>query len=187
MESAQALDLGLLYFFGGLNRPWLDPVVRAVSLLGCPWTLAGVVVALVGLFLWLRQFRSAVVLIGIACGAAGLQLGVARFVDRPRPDVNWRTVDLPDSPCFPDGYALGAVAVYVGGALLARRFIAVGAMVALLVGLSRPYLGVAYPMDVLAGWVGGLICALVGSACAGRGYAPLEELLGSDNSSHRMM
>jgi undecaprenyl-diphosphatase len=168
MESAQAYDQGVLYFFGSLNRPWLDPVVRAVALLGCPWTLAGVVVALAGLFAWLRRWRSAVVLVGIACGAAGLQLGVARFVDRTRPDVNWRTVDLPTSPGFPDGRALGAVAVYVGGGLLARRFIAVGAVVALLVGLSRPYLGVAYPVDVLAGWVGGLIVALVGSACAAR-------------------
>ncbi len=72
---------------------------------------------------------------------------------------------------------MGAAAVYFGGALLGARLIAsrrwanallaAGAAVALLVGLSRPYLGVAYPMDVLAGWLGGLICALVGSACAG--------------------
>ena len=70
MESAQALDLGLLYFVGSTNRPWLDPVVRAVAILGCPWTLAGVVVTLVGLFARLRRWRSAVVLVGIACNSA---------------------------------------------------------------------------------------------------------------------
>jgi membrane-associated phospholipid phosphatase len=178
MEFPQAYDKGILYFFGSLNRPWLDPLVGALAMLGDLWPLACVVLALACLFAWLRRYRFAAAIVCVACFAAGLQLGVARFVDRPRPDVIWRKVALPRSSSFPSAHAMGAVAVYFGGALLGARLIALrrranailvaGASLGLLVGLSRPYLGVAYPMDVLAGWIGGLVCALVGSACAGR-------------------
>jgi undecaprenyl-diphosphatase len=44
--------------------------------------------------------------------------------------------------------------------------IAVGIGLALLVGLTRPYLGVHYPLDVLAGWIAGLGCALLVSGLA---------------------
>ena len=182
MEFPQAYDKGILYFFGSLNRPRLDSVVAAIAALGDRWTLVCVVLAIACLFVLLRRHRFAVAIIGVACCAAGLHFGVARFVDRPRPDVIWRKIALPALPGFPSAYAMGAVAVYFGGALLGARLIAsrrwanatlvAGASVGLLVGLSRPYLGVAYPMDVLAGWIGGLICALVGSACAGRVYSP---------------
>lgn len=196
MDVPQAYDKGILYFFGSLNRPWLDPVAAAIAALGNPWTLAYVVLALACLFVRLRRYRFAIAIVCVACFAAGLRLGVARIVDRPRPEVVWRKVALPDSPGFPSARAMGAVAVYFGGALLGARLIAsrrranallvAGAAVGLLVGLSRPYLGVAYPMDVLAGWIGGLIFALAGSACAGRAYSPLEAPAGDGNSSMRM-
>ena len=54
----------------------------------------------------------------------------------------------------------------LGARLLKRRWqrgalVLGGVGVGVLVGLTRPYLGVHYPLDVLAGWVGGLLCVAV--------------------------
>ena len=173
----RAYDQGILYFFEGLHKPWLDPVAQAITTLGNPWPMTGVVVTMACLFAWLRQYRFALVIVCVGCAAGGLQLGVKYLVNRPRPRVTWALIDVPNQPSFPSGHATGTMAIYFGGALLGARLVASpriadalrisGVVLALLVGLSRPYLGVHYPMDVFVGWIGGLLCALVGNACAG--------------------
>jgi undecaprenyl-diphosphatase len=71
---------------------------------------------------------------------------------------------------FPSGHAaISAIAYLTLAALLARTttswairiyFIAAGVLLTFLVGLSRVYLGVHYPTDVLAGWCIGSAWAL---------------------------
>ena len=69
---------------------------------------------------------------------------------------------------------LSAVVYLTLGALLARTqthrgikvyFLAVAGLLTVIIGVSRVYLGVHWPTDVLAGWVGGagwaLLCWLV--------------------------
>jgi undecaprenyl-diphosphatase len=68
------------------------------------------------------------------------------------------------------------MAIYTGagllfGRLMRRRWQAValpalGVVLGMIVGLSRVYLGVHYPMDVFAGWMGGLACALIGAGAS---------------------
>ena len=172
----EAYDKGLLYGFEKLHSPWLDSLVQAVTTLGNPWPMTGVVLTLACLFAALRRYRFALVIVCIGCAAGLLHLGVKILVDRPRPRVSWVQIPVPDQPSFPSGHAMGSMAIYLGAALLAAKMIrsrrtgvaliVAGAVVGLLVGLSRNYLGVHYPMDVVTGWIGGVICALVGYACA---------------------
>jgi undecaprenyl-diphosphatase len=91
------------------------------------------------------------------------------IVARPRPDIVPHLVEVSDLS-FPSGHAmLSAVTYLTLGALLARTqryrstrifVMAAGVFLAILIGMSRVYLGVHYPTDVLAGWCAGAVWAL---------------------------
>ena len=91
------------------------------------------------------------------------------LVARPRPDVVPHLVEVSDLS-FPSGHAMVSAVTYLTlGALVARtqryrstRIFVMGAGVflAVIVGLSRVYLGVHYPTDVFAGWCAGALWAL---------------------------
>jgi undecaprenyl-diphosphatase len=175
MEALQAHDLGILYWFGSLHRPWLDAVAKALTHLGDHGVMTAVVLTATGVFLWLRKWRLACILVLVSLLALGVEYGAKLIVQRPRPDVAWRLIPLPNEWSFPSGHSLCSVAIYgCIGMLTAevvtgrwrRRAIAAGFGMGILVGLTRPYLGVHYPLDVFGGWTAGLACALLGGALA---------------------
>jgi undecaprenyl-diphosphatase len=72
-------------------------------------------------------------------------------------------IDAPDRFSFPSGHAAASLCVALGLASVLPAFFAGLALgIGLLVGISRCYLGVHYPGDVLAGW----ILALAGASLA---------------------
>jgi undecaprenyl-diphosphatase len=91
---------------------------------------------------------------------------------RDRPHVVPHLVEV-QSLSFPSGHALNSAVVYITlGALLARTelrpavkiyIVSAAGLLAVLIGLSRVYLGVHYPSDVAAGWCAGAAWA---AACA---------------------
>jgi undecaprenyl-diphosphatase len=93
-----------------------------------------------------------------------LKLGVGR----PRPDIVPHLVDVSDLS-FPSGHAmLSAVTYLTLAAILSRAeqyrstrifLMAAGIFMTLIIGLSRIYLGVHYPTDVLGGWCAGAVWA----------------------------
>jgi undecaprenyl-diphosphatase len=113
----------------------------------------------------------------LAATLGGLLLSTVlkeRF-DRPRPDVVPHKSHVMTSS-FPSGHSLNSAVVYLTlGSLLAglsqqRRlrlyFFGVALLLTFLVGVSRVYMGVHYPTDVLAGWFAGLAWALSCSLAA---------------------
>jgi undecaprenyl-diphosphatase len=106
-------------------------------------------------------------LVIVTLAGAGLLNGLLKVsFARVRPEALF-DYPLPPSPSFPSGHALYAASVFGGlAALLTARLkhralrVAVwsgATALVLLVGLSRIYLGVHYPSDVLAGFAVGLI------------------------------
>ncbi|WP_303311543.1 phosphatase PAP2 family protein [Hymenobacter sp. BT730] len=137
-----ALALGLAQVGGPLWMPVLELILMAGLL------LAG-------------YRRAALFVLLSTGGAALLNLFVKFMLARSRPQVLWVGAAL-DSYSFPSGHAMAAAALALTVAILLwstrARWLAVTLGVAwmLLMGWSRVYLGVHFPSDVLAGWVGSI-------------------------------
>ena len=144
----------------------LSEVMRAISAAGSTAVLAVVATVVAGWLAWRRLWPRAV-LVGVTTAGAGLLVPLLKnLVDRPRPPVADRLI-VETSWSYPSGHALGATSVIgvltiVVVASVSRRAAraaatALGVLLIAAIGISRVYLGVHWPSDVLAGWlVGGL-------------------------------
>jgi undecaprenyl-diphosphatase len=143
---------------------WLADDMRDLTSLGGRAVLLLVTAAVV-LYLWLaRTFHAMWMVLVAAIGGQLLGASLKAVFARPRPAIVPHLTPATFSS-FPSGHSMSAAAVYLTlGLLLARLtdrtrlriyFLAVAALVTILVGISRVYLGVHYPTDVLAGWAAG--------------------------------
>lgn len=148
---------------------WFEDAVRDLTALGSPAVIGLVVTAVLGLLLIVRDFRAAALVLGSTAGGQALCLLLKRSFARPRPALvpHLARVGLES---FPSGHSMLAVVTYLTiGAILARSveptrlrlyILSLAMTLAFLVGMSRIYLGVHYPTDVLAGWCAGLSWAV---------------------------
>jgi undecaprenyl-diphosphatase len=152
-----------------IGPAWLELAAFDLTALGGPTVLGLTVFAVVGFLLLQGLYRNALFVFLASAGGWLLNDVLKEFFARPRPTVvpHLRQVM---SLSFPSGHALTSAAVFLTlGALLMRvaerrivKFYCmfVAALATLLVGVTRVYLGVHYPTDVLAGWLIGLSWAL---------------------------
>jgi undecaprenyl-diphosphatase len=157
-----------------LGPPWLESAVRDVTALGGTIVLTIVTIGAVGFLSLSGKRGAALFVLAAVLGAIALSFGIKAGIERPRPDLVPHGTAV-YTASFPSGHATGAAATYLTlGALLARfqprrrlKLFILSFAVALTVaiGLSRVYLGVHWPSDVLAGWTLGaswaLLCWLV--------------------------
>jgi undecaprenyl-diphosphatase len=170
-EEAVHLDPGIERFVIDHRVAWLTPAVKTITWLGSNVVLVPLVV-IVSAYLVVRrrEWRSVALLVAAIAGANVLYRVAKSAIARPRPPVSLHLMSV-SGFSFPSGHATaviaswGAVAIVLG----ARRqtsirvvLWSVAAFVALLVGLSRIYLGVHWSTDVVGGLgLGGLwLCVL---------------------------
>ncbi len=166
----QRFDEAGLRWIDSHATPALDLAARDITALGSS-TVVWMLVCVSSLFLWLTHHRWSVLLLWVSLGGTGLLNALLKSLfDRPRPNVfPWR-VEHAGLSSFPSGHSFTATVAYLTIAYLATRLepgpwlrrvvFAVAIVVVTLIGLSRMYLGVHYPTDVLAGIVSGLAWAL---------------------------
>ena len=161
-----AFDSSVRDFVHSFSSPPLTAVMQAVSYLGKVRTLAILGTGIVAVLLYLRVFRSTAIFLITMAGEIVLEVTLKATYQRARP-VPFFNLPPPESFSFPSGHALGSLCFYgilawivvrrIKDARIKTAVAVLTAIFILLIGLSRVYLGVHYPSDVLAGFVVGLI------------------------------
>jgi undecaprenyl-diphosphatase len=129
-----------------------------------------VVACVVSALFWRRNWLAARIV--VVCTSIGVLSELMKFLfPRARPAENYHLVDVA-STSFPSGHALGAAGIYVVMGLILDRIrpdagprfpvaAFLGFLLAACIGLSRIYLGVHFPSDVLGGLLAGTDLALM--------------------------
>lgn len=151
-----------------IGPKWLEEAVRDFTALGSTAVLSLIVISVTIFLALTRHTRLALTV--LACTISGTLLSsVAKLhFARPRPELVPHQVEV-YTASFPSGHALMSAVVYLTlGVLIARTqpefrvrafIMGFAVFIALLVGVSRVYLGVHWPTDVLAGWCLGSLWA----------------------------
>ena len=158
-------DEPILYFARDLANAGFDRAFLLFSALGYEWGVVPFDILLV-LGLALKRRAREALFAGLAlAGSALLNLGTKQLFARERPSL-WESIAPEHSFSFPSGHAMGSMTLACVCVLLAWRTpwrwpVAIAALAfTLLVGLSRVYLGVHFPSDILAGWAAASIWAV---------------------------
>jgi undecaprenyl-diphosphatase len=198
--ETNAFDYAILLAFrnpADLSDPigprWLEEMMRDFTALGSVAVLATLTLGITGFLLLVRKRRVAWMILSMVVGgwltSTFLKWGYAR----PRPDlVPHGTMVYTQS--FPSGHAMLSAVVYLTlGALLARAYkdprvkvylVSIAGALTIIVGISRIYLGVHWPSDVLAGWAAGagwaLLCWMTMLWLQGQGKVESETPMSND-------
>jgi undecaprenyl-diphosphatase len=142
-----------------LDAPLLDAIIAAITHAGGRPVVALAIAVTAAFAARRRYWRAVWVLIATGLAAWLLNALLKLLFARERPALQ-TLIPLPESYSFPSGHAMSALAVYGAIAVvviaLAPRaraaVLAVTVLLVLAIGLSRLYLGVHWPLDVLAGF-----------------------------------
>ncbi len=162
------LDDKLLEFFYLHRTPVSTIIMKAISTFGFE------VLIIFGLIIFItaivKEYRKEAFVFALVVGAPSIIGGILkRVVQRPRP--SFFPLVATGSYSFPSGHALASIVFYVTLTYFIYRFTGSNRLTVIsglfflslifMIGVSRIYLGVHYPTDVLAGWLIGL-CWLSG-------------------------
>jgi undecaprenyl-diphosphatase len=150
--------------------PVLQEMGRDITALGGVAMMSLITLIVTGFLILEKKYHAALYLLAATCGGGIMTTLLKHFVARDRPELVPHH-SIVSSTSFPSGHSTLSAVVYLTlGALLARYtkvrklrlyFLGVALAVTFLVGLSRVYVGVHWPTDVLAGWFAGSVWALI--------------------------
>ncbi len=149
---------------------WLESAAIELTALGGIAVLFSLAAILVGGLLIVKRPRAAIIVLVALAGGVLLSETLKDVFERTRPPEAYRLVEVTNES-FPSGHALLSTVFYftLGGVLASvadRRMLrlyalACAALLALMIGATRIYLGAHWASDVLAGWCLGAAWALL--------------------------
>ena len=158
-----------------IGPQWLEVVMRDITALGGLLILGLLTIAACG-YLWLTQRHKLALFVAVSIPAGSLLNTLLKeYFTRPRPDIVPHGTGAALSS-FPSGHAMMSAVVFLTlGALLSLStentrikiyILFWSVFLTVIVGISRVYLGVHWPTDIIAGWIAGgtwaVLCLLVG-------------------------
>ncbi|WP_330703840.1 phosphatase PAP2 family protein [Novosphingobium resinovorum] len=166
--------------------------VRDVTALGGVLVRNLVAIGAVAALLFLKLRREAVLLALTVMGGWLANSALKALVGRARPQIVPHLTEAGGSS-FPSGHSFNAAVVYVAIALafaamssrrsVRRTLVGAAMMLALVIAWSRVWLGVHWPSDVIAGWLGGTGWAFLASALLYRPARAAAEITAGDNQA----
>ena len=171
------------------GAPWLTEALRDFTALGGVLLRHVFAVAALVALLFLRLRREATLLVLTIVSGWGVNSLIKALVGRPRPQIVSHLTEAGGSS-FPSGHSFNSAVVYIAIALafaalsprqaVRATIIATAMIVTLLIAFSRVWLGVHFPSDVIAGWLGGAGWAFAASALL---YRPAKAVADKTDSS----
>lgn len=183
-ETFASFDYAILEFFHKLTEtaaaPFFDVFFKFVTLLGEEGIFLIILSLILMLFKKTRK-AGAGMLLGIVIGALFTNLTIKKVVARPRPfasDIEaykqwWTAVGARQQSeySFPSGHTTSAMAAMTGLFFTTNKKVSWTAFIfAILMGMSRLYLCVHYPSDVLGGLVVGFVAGFLSAVFVGLIY-----------------
>lgn len=174
--DTKGLDTDILLWFRSATDPqdplgpgWMEEFGRDMTALGGTGVLV-MLTLFAGGFLWMQGKRRSMIMIFAAVGGGFAMSQLLKFgFDRPRPDLVPHG-SIVYTASFPSGHSMMSAVTYLTLAILVARvqerhrvriyLITIACFLTVLVGVSRVYLGVHWPTDVLAGWTAGAAWAV---------------------------
>ncbi|MHA6347391.1 phosphatase PAP2 family protein [Roseivivax sp. CAU 1761] len=194
--TTQSLDQALLLLLRAPDDPanpigprWLQEMGRDMTALGGVAVLSLTTLAVSGFFLLRGRINSMIFLLAAVGGGILVSSLAKETFQRPRPDLVPHG-SIVYTTSFPSGHSMMAAVTYLTlGVLIARvqpkrrvksYILTLAVLLTGSVGVSRVYLGVHWPTDVLAGWLAGagwaLLCLMVARLLARRGQVEPERV-----------
>ncbi|HTN21716.1 MAG TPA: phosphatase PAP2 family protein [Pelobium sp.] len=158
----------------GFRTPFNTEIMKSVTFIGNLIGYALIIPILTIFFIIRKTWRLSLEITSVLLLSSGLNVVLKNIIERQRPPEIGRLV-FAQFYSFPSGHAMSAVTFYgfiiylciilVKKAWLKYSIISLCIFISALIGISRIYLGVHYPSDILAGYIGGLawlmFCILV--------------------------
>lgn len=171
-DQVKVFDDAAQGWLDSIRSPGVTAFMKTITALGNPQTVLIPIILVFIYFLFIKPHRWYAIRIPVvALGSYLVNRLLKYWFQRPRPAASERMVDVLYNLSFPSGHAMFAFAFY--GLLLhilwnsihnrgLRIAVAAGMIVVMfLIGISRVYLRVHYPTDVLAGFAAGILWLLL--------------------------
>ncbi|CAM3961060.1 phosphatase PAP2 family protein [Staphylococcus schweitzeri] len=143
-------------------------IMLGATKVGEVWAMLCISLLLVA-YLMLKRHKIEALFFALTMALSGiLNPALKNIFDRERPTL-LRLIDITGFS-FPSGHAMGSTAYFGSGIYILNRFghgnskgllIGLCSVMILLISISRVYLGVHYPTDIIAGIIGGVFCIIL--------------------------
>lgn len=166
-------DGAITTFVASFRTPVLTNIMLFITFLGSELFL-DIVIVITILLLFRKHKKDALIFSFILFITVTLELYLKNFFQRPRPEFTLLDnfpIIFEKTFSFPSGHAMNSFVFYVCCAyFIFRRFkskkigytlVVLSGVLIFLIGISRIYLGVHYPSDVVAGFAAGFVCFVV--------------------------